>query len=198
VQEFPETRHSLLVRVQLDDAEAWDEFAKIYRPVFYRLARRRGWQDADAQDVAQKVLIKVATAIQGFRLDDSRAKFRTWLTTVCRNALVDELRRWRPDAAPGGPDGPEALELLVFDAELSEADLSLEHRRQVFRWAAAEAASTFAQSTWQAFWLTAVEGTPARHVAQQLGMSAGAVYTARSRVMQFLKQKVQEYDDAEL
>ncbi len=198
MQDFPETRHSLLVRVQRDDADAWDEFSKIYRPVFYRLARRRGWQDADAQDVAQKVLVKVAAAVSGFQLDDSRAKFRTWLTTICHNALVDELRRARPDTARGGTAGDDALALVAFDVELSEEELAREHRRQVFRWAAGQAGRVFAESTWQAFWLTAVDGIPARQVASQLGISVGAVYTARSRVMQFLKQKVQEYDDAEV
>lgn len=198
MHDFPETRHSLLVRVQRDEAGAWDEFSKIYRPVFYRLARRRGWQDADAQDVAQKVLVKVADAIARFQLDDSRAKFRTWLTTVCHNALVDELRRARPDIGQGGTAGQDVLALAAFDVELSEEELSREHRRQIFRWAATQAANAFADSTWHAFWLTAVEGTPVRQIAQQLGISAGAVYTARSRVMQFLKQKVQEYDDAEV
>ncbi len=85
MQDLPKTRHSLLVRVQQDDHDAWDEFSKIYRPLIYRIARRRGWQDADAQDVSQKVLLKVANAISRFRPDQSRAKFRTWLTTICNN-----------------------------------------------------------------------------------------------------------------
>ena len=44
MQDFPETRHSLLIRVQQDDPDAWVEFSKIYRPLIYRIARRRGWQ----------------------------------------------------------------------------------------------------------------------------------------------------------
>lgn len=55
--ESPETRESLLIRVRdLQDRDAWDQFVQIYRPVVYRLARNRGLQDADAQDLAQKVL----------------------------------------------------------------------------------------------------------------------------------------------
>lgn len=198
MEDFPETRHSLLLRVQQHDADAWSEFSKVYRPVFYRLARRRGWQDADAQDVAQKVLVKVAAAIARFQPDDSRARFRTWLTTVCHNTLVDQLRRSRPDMGQGGPASQDTMAPAAVDVGLTEEELSREHRRQVFRWAAARAAETFAESTWLAFWQTAVEGTPVRQVASQLGISVGAVYTARSRVMQFLKQKVQEYDDAEV
>ena len=61
VTEFPETRDSLLVQVRSPaNREAWDQFALIYRPVIYRLARRKGLQDADAQDLAQRVLMAVA------------------------------------------------------------------------------------------------------------------------------------------
>jgi DNA-directed RNA polymerase specialized sigma24 family protein len=49
----------------------------------------------------------------------------------------------------------------------------------------------FQQNTWRAFWLTAVEGQPAGDVAQQLSLSAGAVYVAKSRVLARLKQEVE-------
>lgn len=197
MHDLPKTRNSLLVRVQQRDQDAWDEFSKIYRPLIYRIARRRGWQDADAQDVSQKVLLKVAAAIPNFRPSQSRARFRTWLTTICNNTLVDELRRTRPDSAIGGITSHEiTAECAAVD--VSEAELTLEHRRQVFRWAAAGAAETFAESTWQAFWQTAVEGKSAGQVAEEFEISVGAVYTARSRVMQFMKQRVQDYNDAEV
>ena len=63
--EFPETRDSLLVQVQ-DPAnrEAWELFARIYRPVIVRIARARGLQLADAQDLSQQVLMAVAPTVQ--------------------------------------------------------------------------------------------------------------------------------------
>ena len=123
-----------------------------------------------------------------------RARFRSWLTTVCHNTLTDEFRRRRPDTAMGG----QTEELSVAVSEVSEQELSLEHRRQVFRWAAAKARDSFAQVTWLAFCKTAIDGEPVRDVSTELEISVGAVYTARSRVMQFLKNCVKEYDDAEL
>jgi RNA polymerase sigma-70 factor (ECF subfamily) len=39
--QLPETRNSLLLKVRNpEDADAWSEFAAIYRPAIYRLARR--------------------------------------------------------------------------------------------------------------------------------------------------------------
>ena len=47
----PTTRPSLLVRIRdARDAEAWREFVRLYSPLVYRFARRKGLQDADAAD----------------------------------------------------------------------------------------------------------------------------------------------------
>jgi hypothetical protein len=56
-----ETRASLLLRVRDSaDREAWEEFVEIYGPVVHRLARNKGMQPADADDVTQQVLLAVA------------------------------------------------------------------------------------------------------------------------------------------
>ena len=55
------TRPSLLIRIRDGgDAESWRTFVTIYAPVVYRYACRRGLQDADAADVSQEVMGKVA------------------------------------------------------------------------------------------------------------------------------------------
>ena len=69
--DFPETRDSLIAQVKDPlNREAWDQFASIYRPVIYRLARRKGLQDADAQDLAQQVLISVSLSIGRWEKSD--------------------------------------------------------------------------------------------------------------------------------
>jgi RNA polymerase sigma-70 factor (ECF subfamily) len=44
--------------------------------------------------------------------------------------------------------------------------------------------------TWQAFWLTAVEGRLPRDVALELGISPGAVRVAKSRVLKRLRDEL--------
>ncbi len=47
VHEFPDTRNSLLLKLRdKGDCESWQQFVAVYRPVVYRMARRRGMQDA--------------------------------------------------------------------------------------------------------------------------------------------------------
>lgn len=190
VHEFPDTRNSLLLKLRdKGDCESWHRFVAVYRPVVYRMARRRGIQDADAQDLAQAVLISVAESVDRWEADPRRARFRTWLSRVAKNAIIDAFRRRRPDAATGGTT---EVTRLQQQPEPDDAELEREHRRELFRWAARQVRREFAEETWLAFWLTAVEGRHVKEVAGQLGKSAGAVYIARSRVMRRLQERVRE------
>jgi RNA polymerase sigma-70 factor (ECF subfamily) len=72
----------------------------------------------------------------------------------------------------------------------------LEHRREVFRWAARRVRSEFHPSTWDAFWSTAVEGRPVETIAEALGKNPGSIYAARSRVIRRIQQKVTEYEES--
>ena len=190
---FPETRQSLLIRIQQNEREAWHEFAAIYGPIVYRLARGRGLQHADANDLQQQVLSKVSRSIQRFK-PGRDARFRTWISTICRNSMIDELRK-RRDVCIDDLQMQAALDAMT---SMTDEDVDLERRRQIFRWAGAKARDQFSGTSWNAFWKTAVLGASVQNAAEELGISVGAVYTARSRIMQFLKQKVQEYDHAEM
>ena len=194
MSQVPETRDSLLLRLtDAADHEAWCQFTAIYRPLVYRVARRRGLQDADAQDLAQQVLLSVAGAIGRWQAKPKRAKFRTWLHTVARNAVIDHLRDARLDVAEGGTTARLRLQEEA-DGRVDEAELEREYQRELFRLAARGVRGEFAETTWLAFWLTAVEGLPIPAVADELGKTVGAVYVARSRVMQRLRDKVTEYE----
>jgi len=59
-------------------------------------------------------------------------------------------------------------------------------------WAADEIEGEFQPRTWRAFWMTAVDGKDAQSASAMLGLSPGAVYVAKSRVLARLRQKVRE------
>ena len=192
----PDTRHSLLLRLHDPaDHDAWNAFAEIYRPVIVRLAIAKRLQPADAEDLAQKVLMSVARAISGWDPDGS-ASFRTWLKRITDNAIVNVLTRLRPDRAVGQAEVDHLLNEPGRDGPDSQL-LQLEFRREVFHWAAARIAAEFSPETWQAFWLTAVEGMSAEEAGQRLAKNRGSIYTARSRVMKRLVQQVAEFEASE-
>jgi hypothetical protein len=62
-------------------------------------------------------------------------------------------------------------------------------------WAAEEIEGDFASATWAAFWQTALEGRPPGEVAVELGLSVGAVYVARSRVLARLKKRIEQREN---
>jgi RNA polymerase sigma-70 factor (ECF subfamily) len=185
----------LLIRVR-DPADhaAWFEFVEIYRPVILRLARQKGMQAADAEDVAQEVLAAVAKAVEQREHDPKRAKFRTWLHRVASNAILDTLTRKRPDRG----SGDSALQAVLSEQESPSGPdsdlLRLEYRREVFRWAARQVRQEFHQDTWDAFWLTAIEGRSVEVVAKELAKDSWAIYAARSRIIRRIREKVTEYE----
>jgi RNA polymerase sigma-70 factor (ECF subfamily) len=65
----------------------------------------------------------------------------------------------------------------------------------VFDWAAGVVRDEFEATTWKAFWETAVEDKPVKDVAAALGVSVGAVYVARCRVMARLREAIGQVDD---
>ncbi len=191
----PDTRESLLLRIRdSQDREAWQEFVSIYRPLIYRVGRRHGLQDADAQNLAQEVLQKVERKADDWLPGQAQGSFRRWLATVSRNAAIDAIRRVSPDAARGGTSVREVLQGVAVECDATESAFRLELERQAFRWAARRIRDEFTEPTWIAFWETMVEGQPCADVAARLGRSIGAIYTARSRVMQRLKEELEHFD----
>lgn len=192
----PATRQSLLVRLRDPrDGQAWTEFVAIYTPLIDRLARANGLQSADAADLAQEVFRAVAGAIDRYDPDPALGSFRGWLFRIARNLMINLLaaRRVRPQAT-GDSDVQELLERVPAPDGAETAFFDLEYRRRLFAWAAEQVQGEFRQSTWQAFWLTAVEGQAASAAAAASGISIGAVYIARSRVMARLKTIIEQVE----
>lgn len=189
----PITRPSLLLRIrETADHEAWGQFVRIYGPLVYRFARKRGLQDADAADLTQVVFQAVAREIQRLDYDAKRGTFRGWLFAVTRNQLGKQVAR-RIDR-PGGDD-IERQELAGPATEEEEDQWSEEYRRQLFEAACERIRGEVEDSSWQAFWQTAALGKSAQEVGQALGMSVGAIYTAKSRVLARLKAAVAELEE---
>ena len=192
----PETHASLLLRVRdPSDREAWFEFAEIYRPVIVRLARTKGMQDADADDLAQRVLVSIAGAIDRFEPNDKRAKFRTWLKRISENAILNAITRGAKDVGTGGDVIDSLLEREPASCGPDSDLLRIEYRREVFNWAARRIRDEFEPATWDAFWQTAVEAREVEDVAAELGKNRGSIYAARSRVMRRLKEKIVEFEE---
>jgi RNA polymerase sigma-70 factor (ECF subfamily) len=186
------TSRGLLDRVKADDEAAWHRLVDLYAPLVYRWCRRSNLKEQDAADVFQDVFQAVAAHIGGFHKEKPGDTFRGWLRTITRNKLNDHFRKWgREPAGEGGTEARIRLTNLAAvvpadedESEEAQADTSLVRR------ALALIRSEFEPRTWQAFWLTSVEGRTAAQVSGELNMSVGAVRVAKSRVLRRLREEL--------
>jgi len=197
MQESPATRASLLVRIRdPHDQDAWRQFVDIYASVVYGFARKRGLQDADAADLMQEVLRAVARTADRLDYDPNRGSFRGWLYTVTRNKIFNFLNgRKNHERGSGDTGAQERLEEQAAHQDDAASLWDQEYERRLFDWAAEQARPEFQGATWQAFWQTAVEGQGAKEVGDRLGLSLGAVYVAKSRVLARIREQVQQVEN---
>jgi RNA polymerase sigma-70 factor (ECF subfamily) len=193
IQDSPLTRASLLIRLRdQSDQPAWNEFVSIYGPVIYGFARRRGLQDADAADIMQDVLRSVTTAIQRLDYDPRQGRFRGWLFTLTRNRVLTLLSSRNGKARGTGDSNVQSLLTAQPDRGADqEEEWEQDYRRSLTAVVLEELREEFREKIWQAFWQTAVEARPVAEVARSLGMSVGAVYVAKSRVLARAREAVQ-------
>jgi RNA polymerase sigma-70 factor (ECF subfamily) len=196
--DIPETRASLLIRLrQPGNQDAWREFASLYEPLIYRLAARKGFQHADAQDLLQDVLVAVARGIDRLELGDDKGRFRGWLFRISRNLIVNAVeKRQRLVLGSGDSDVCERLAQEPAISAQEQTAYVLEFRRELFHWAARGIRPEFQPTTWSLFWRTSVEGESIANAARELGLSLGAAYAGRCRVLARLRKKVEELEDS--
>src|SRR5262245_46909127 len=70
------------------DAAAWEEFVRHYGRKIVLWCRHWHLQDADAEDVAQNVLLEVSRKMKTFVYDPSKS-FRAWLRKLTHAAWCD-------------------------------------------------------------------------------------------------------------
>jgi RNA polymerase sigma factor (sigma-70 family) len=187
----PETRPSLILRLKGErNEQAWTEFVTAYEPFLRRLVQRQGTPEPHVPDVSQQLLIAIARSVEGWRDDGKPASFRRWLHRVARNVVIKFMQHERGQIrGQGGTDFVEVLEQVADDAN---SDRIREYEYELVIWAADLVHGEFREASWQAFWATQVEGRSVAEMAAELGVTPGAIYMSRCRIMARIRAKVAE------
>ncbi len=180
------TPASLLQRLKRpDDQDAWQRFVKLYTPLIYDWARRAGLSEDEAADLAQDVFLLLIEKLPQFQYDPKRS-FRGWLKTITLNKWREGIRRGRIKTLHASDDefsdGGVADPVAVFE--------EAEYQQRLVRQAMGLIRTDFEPVTWNAWWEYVVIGRPATDVANQLGITANAVYLAKSRVLRRLRKEL--------
>jgi RNA polymerase sigma-70 factor (ECF subfamily) len=182
------TPASLLLRLRSPGNEAaWEQLLVLYGPTVENWCRRAGLSAEDAADIRQEVFQAVVRSIADFHRDRPGDSFRGWLYAITRTRLLDH-RRAHHLAAPGGSDALHRLEEVPVE-EPASSDILTRDRRELYQRAVRLIQEEFTERTWQAFWRVTVEDQAPADVAADLGLTPGAVYIAKSRVLKRLRQE---------
>ncbi len=168
------------------DHQAWQEFVELYTPLLFQWGRRLGLQGHDAADLVQDVFTALFQKLPEFHYDRQRS-FRAWLHAVTLNQWRDNCKR-RGRQSLAGNDGALNNLAAADDFEAASED---EYRRSLVSRALQLMQVHFEPATWRACWHTVVEGRTPAEVARALGLSEGAVYVAKWRVLRRLRQELQ-------
>ena len=197
------TSSRLLSDARLDNPDAWKTLTFVYGPVVRFWISRAGISSkADIADISQEVFVAVSVNLKKFHRQEGHAKFRAWLKTIALSKVSDHFRRHgkQPQAAGGTMAAFELEQIASFDpssvdldatgpaGDVDESEQSL-LTQQVLELIRAE----FRDSTWQAFWRTAVDGRNATEIAEELGVSPAAIRKAKSRILSRLREAMSEF-----
>jgi RNA polymerase sigma-70 factor (ECF subfamily) len=191
------TSASLLAQLRQEVASeaAWGELVRRYGPLIRSWCWQWRLQEADAEDVTQDVLAKLADRMRTFTYDPSRS-FRSYLKTLARYAWCDFLQAHkRPGAGSGDSEVMRALESAEAGEDLVQR-LNEQFDQELLAEAQARVQKRVAPHTWEAFLLTAVEGLSGAEAAGRLGIKVATVFQARSKVQKMLQEEVARLEGA--
>lgn len=163
-------------------AGVWADLVARHGPRLERLARARGFQAADAADLAQQAFLGAWEAL--VRLEADAADIGPVLRAALANAVRARAARDRPsgtlETLSAGPDGMGDTFRL---SRVPRRRVRLVKLLRRLQW-------EFERDTWRAFWETAALRRPVRLVAREMGWKATDVAVARYRVRQRLRALV--------
>jgi RNA polymerase sigma factor (sigma-70 family) len=191
-----QTHLSLLLLLRQDPADqaAWAAFVDHYGSKVLAWCRAWHLQEADAQDVTQAVLLRLAVRMRDFAYDPQKS-FRAWLKTVTRHAwsaFVDSQQR--PGAGSGDPQVLEQLlSVTARDDLLKRVEEGFD--RELLEEAGRRVRLRVEPRTWEAFRLTTEAGLSGAEASARIGMRVTQVYVAKRRVQQMLQDEIRKLEE---
>jgi RNA polymerase sigma-70 factor (ECF subfamily) len=87
----------LVERCLSGEEAAWEDLVRVHSRRVFGICYRFTGSDAEAQDLAQEVFLRVFRSLKSFRAGEG--SFTVWLARLCRNLLIDHYRRTKLERA---------------------------------------------------------------------------------------------------
>ena len=202
------TRWSLIERLkEVGDDESWRAFADTYGRLIHTVALRSGLSDADAQEVVQEVLLAVARRMPEFKCDPAAGSFKSWLLTLTRWRIIDQVRKRQRTSVEGGPPvavkepprpGPDDTANTATIERIADPhrpELAIvwdeEWEKHLLEAATDRVKQRVDPEVYQLFDFHVLRRWPAAKVARKVGVSLPRVYFAKYKISKLLKREIE-------
>lgn len=175
-------------RVREGDTEAFTELIETHQArVVGTIAKMLG-DDIDAQDLAQQVFIRIWKSAGRYK---PTAKFTTWMFTITRNLVFNEIRRRsRHPATPLEREEEERAFQAPDPSGSTPARSMLESELQD---AIQSAIDSLPETQRLAIIMRRYEALPYEEIGEVLGLSIPAVKSVLFRARTELREKLRQY-----
>ena len=192
MSEQNQTRYTLLQRAcDLHDEQAWEELVGHYRRFIFHILQEMGVAAGDIEDVAQQVFLSLTKDLSSY--DQSRARFRTWLSAVVRNAALVYFRKRKSSQERIRIFGEEQnMESLSQPSEIDQR-IEQEWSAYVANLAMMRVRDVFQGQAIEVFEL-GLDGLSIADIAEKTGLTIASVYTLRKRVKKRLYLEIRAID----
>lgn len=186
------TPSSFVAHLQSGNEAAWHRLVDLYAPLIYSWCRRSDLTPEDSAEVVQDTLRSVWQGIGAFQ-QKADGTFRGWLRTIASNKIRDVFRRdaHEPDAE-GGSSARERFLAVASEETPDGSSIQQSPYSHVVHEALERVKADFESHTWQAFWLTTVEGLSSIEAGEKLAMQPNAIRQAKFKVLRRLRQELGE------
>ncbi len=187
------TRASLLSRVRCRESKAWCELVELYGPLIAHWCYRFELDSHTTADCVQEVFAAVSRGLPQYRSRNNHGSFRSWLWTITRNRVVDQLRRKQSQGlARGGTSAMEKLRQIPAANEDGNSDepSSDEELKRLAARALEQIRDEFEARSLDIFQRSVIDQVATAVVAAEFNVQPATVRQIRSRILRRLRQQL--------
>ena len=184
MSEFNNTSYTLIHRIKdRYDEAAWEEFVEIYRRYIYMVIRHMEIDMDTTEELTQSILIKLWQKLPEINFIQGNAKFRTWLSKVIYNSVVDHQR-----SVKRSPNLTELNETHGIDSQINKM-MDTEWENYIANLALERVKTSFSGKAIEVFEMTRT-GKSLEEISIKLDIKQDSVYRLKNRVIGRLKREV--------
>lgn len=179
---------ALMLRVRGGDIDAFESLVELYQGAVIGTVAKMLGNASEAEDIAQQVFVRIWKSAARY---EPQAKFTTWMFTITRNLVFNEVRRKKRKPTVSVEEREEEHHRVVEDLQTSAPDDDVIHAE--LERAVDEAIRALPEKQRIAVILRRYEELPYEEIGTVLSMSVPAVKSLLFRARSQLKETLRKY-----